>query len=136
MNMKRLIKNSVWIAAIAIYTWLLTVLEPWRIGFKDLKTVWGIFTILLVVTISMLILSCIGMIFKKKISEKMFIIFNSIYLSAGIYMVYFSWNFYIFKVPTFAERVAQTQSRIGFGVLMPLLLFYYLEKSKNKTGVL
>ncbi len=130
MDKKKLIKNIVWIIAIAVYVWLFVSLEPWRINVKELMSGWGLFTLLIIITMPGLIVSCIGMILGKKGFGKAFVIFNGIYLVCGAYMVYFAWTFYIFKVPTLMERLASTRSSILFGILMPLVLFYYLERTK------
>lgn len=129
---KKLIKNIVWIAAIAVYVWLFVSLEPWRMRAKDLTSDWGIFALLGIIVIPGLVVSCVGMILGKKAFEKAFMIFNGIYLACGVYMVYFSWTFYIFKVPTLMERLASTRFSILLGILMPLVLFYYLERTKCK----
>lgn len=129
--MKKLIRNIVMIAAIAIYVWLFFILELWRISPTELKTGWGMLSLVVIITIFGLIISCIGMIFGKKVFEKSFIVFNILYLVFGIYMVYFAWTFYIFEIPTFLDRLAHTRNALAFGVLMPLLLFYYLEKKNG-----
>ena len=126
------VKNIVWIIPIAIYMWLFLSLQLWQIDLKQLTSGWGIFTILLIVDIVGLIISCAGMMVGNKIFEKIFVILNAIYLLSGLYMVHFAWTFYIFKVPTITERIASTRNVIAFGILMPLLLFYYLER--NNTG--
>ena len=128
---KNLIRNIIFTAAIAIYVWLFVSLELWRISLKELKTGWGAFDIMIILTMFGLIVSCIGIISGKKVFDKIFVMFNTIYLLSGFYMIYFAWTFYIFKVPTIAERIASTRNIMAFGVLMPLLLFYYLERNKT-----
>ena len=128
---KNLVRNIIFMAAIAVYVWLFVSLELWRISIKEIKSGWGVFTILIIVTIFGLIVSCVGIILGKKIFERVFIMFNTIYILSGLYMIYFAWTFYIFKVPTIAERIASTRNIMAFGVLMPLLLFHYLERNKT-----
>ena len=125
-------KNIVWIIPIAIYIWLFLSLQLWSIDLKRLTSGWTLFSILLIVDMIGLIISCAGMMVGNKTAEKAFRIFNGIYLACGLYLVYFAWNFYIFKVPTITERIASTRNALAFGVLMPLVLFYYLERKLKR----
>ena len=125
------VKNIIWIIPIAIYIWLFLDLQLWQIDLKQLTSIWGIFSILLIGDMIGLIISCAGMMVGNKTSEKVFIILNAIYLLSGLYMVYFAWTFYIFKVPTISERIASTRNPLAFGVLMPILFFYYLGKTAD-----
>lgn len=122
-------------AAIASYAAIFAYLDLWGFNFGKIKSSADIFSLALIALLYGLIISGIAVMIGSKIARKIFIILNGIYFAFGLYGVYFAWNFYIFEVPTFIERIESTRMSLGFGVLVPIALFYYLEKIEHDRPV-
>ncbi|MDD5495827.1 MAG: hypothetical protein PHP46_01845 [Candidatus Omnitrophica bacterium] len=130
--MKKLSRNMIMISAICVYLWFFWHYELFRLDLRDAAVSDIVIVFALIAMLSGLIASAVGIMMEKAWARKTFTVLNGIYLMFGLYLAYFSWNFYLFRVPTWFERLENAQEYIAIGVVVPLALFYYLKRSEKR----
>jgi len=118
-----MIRKLLMVMLIVLYGWFLTQLNFYDLYFDSLIA--GLETTSALITLAGLIISCVGIFFKKQWARRLFFLFNGIYLLLGFYIVHFGWTFFIFTEPTLAQRFENIRMPILIGVLLPLCLFQY-----------
>ena len=130
--MKKLSKVILGILA-ALYCYLFVRNQPWE-AFMDTPNIPDmVLASSVTVILTGLVVCALLLISGRKGARNWFIVLNIAYLVFGAYITQIAWTLWIFKTPTFFDRIKASAGPFLLGVVLPIaVVVHFLKAQKHK----